>query len=138
MTLPGICMFYTQADWRILVSVINSVTGWDMTVEEAKQFGYRMVSLMRCLNMRNGIRAYDYGVSKRWMSLPTEGEWKQPAVVTEEVQKKMFDGIAAGLGWDVETACPTAETLRKLGLDDVVPVMAAIDFTTTNEAVRKA
>lgn len=72
------------------------------------------------------------------MSLPTEGEWKQAAVVTPQVQKQMFDGIAAGLGWDVDTACPTAETLRRLGLEDVAPVMASIDFATTNEAVRKA
>ena len=97
-----------------------------------------MVSLMRCLNLRNGMRAYDYGVSKRWMSLPTEGEWKQPAVVTPQVQKRMFDGIAAGLGWDVETACPTADTLRRLGLEDVVPAMEEIDFATAPEAVRKA
>lgn len=134
----GVCMFYTQADWRCVVRTLNAVTGWDMTVEEAKQFGYRMVSLMRCLNLRNGMRAYDYGVSKRWMSLPTEGEWKQPAVVTPQVQKRMFDGIAAGLGWDVETACPTADTLRRLGLEDVVPAMEEIDFATAPEAVRKA
>lgn len=74
----GVCMFYTQADWRIVVSVLNAVTGWDMTVEEAKQFGYRMVSLMRCLNLRNGIRAHDYGVSKRWMSLPRRASGSRP------------------------------------------------------------
>lgn len=134
----GVCMFYTQADWHHVVHALNAVAGWDMTVEEAKQFGYRMVSLMRCLNLRNGVRAHDYGVSKRWMSLPKEGEWKQPAAITPEIQKRMFDGIAAGLGWDVETTCPKPETLRRLGLEDVIPQMEKINFSTAPEAVRKA
>ena len=59
------------------------------------------------------------------------GEGSDPASV-------VFDGIAAGLGWDVETACPTADTLRRLGLEDVVPAMEEIDFATAPEAVRKA
>ena len=133
----GVCMFYTQADWRCVVATLNAVTGWDMTVEEAKQFGYRMVSLMRCLNLRNGLRAHDYGVSKRMMSPPKEGQWS-PQIADEATVKEMFRRIGIGLGWEPETACPTGETLRGLDLADVAEEMAKLDFASVNEAVRKA
>lgn len=134
----GVCMFYTQADWRRVMPALNAATGWDYTVNEAKEFGYRMVALMRCLNMRNGIRVSDYGISKRWMTAPVEGEWKQPKIADETLVKRMFEKIEEGLGWDTVTGCPTKETLDKLGLSDVAEVMKTIDFTTTNKAVREA
>lgn len=117
---------------------LNAATGWDYTVNEAKEFGYRMVALMRCLNMRNGIRVSDYGISKRWMTAPVEGEWKQPKIADETLVKRMFEKIEEGLGWNTVTGCPTKETLDKLGLSDVAEVMKTIDFTTTNKAVREA
>lgn len=134
----GVCIFYTQADWRCIVATLNAVTGWDMTVEEAKEFGFRMVSLMRALNMRNGLRAKDYGVSKRWLVPPTEGSWVQAAIASEDTVQDLFGRIADGLGWDVETACPTPETLRRLGLDDVADVIAELDMDAVNQEVRKA
>lgn len=133
----GVCMFYTQADWRTIIPTLNAVAGWDMTVDEAKEFGYRMVALMRCLNLRNGLRAHDYGISKRWMSPPKEGEWS-PKIVNEEMVQDMYARIAVGLGWDPETACPTGDTLRKLGLPDVADVMEHLDFSVVDESVRKA
>ena len=133
----GVCIFYTQADWRYVVQTLNAVAGWDMDVEEAKRFGFRMVSLMRCLNMRNGLRKHDYGVSKRWMSAPVEGEWS-PKIADEATVNRMFDRIADGLGWDVTLACPKEETLRTLGLDDVADYMKDFDFSHVDETVRKA
>ena len=133
----GVCMFYTQADWRCVVDTLNAVTGWDMTVEEAKRFGYRMVSLMRCLNLRNGLRAHDYGVSKRMMSPPKAGQWSPP-IADEATVQEMFRRIGAGLGWKPETARPTGETLRGLDLADVAEEMEGLDLAKVDQAVRKA
>ena len=133
----GVCMFYTQADWRCVVDTLNAVTGWDMTVEEAKRFGYRMVSLMRCLNLRNGLRAHDYGVSKRMMSPPKAGQWSPP-IADEATVQEMFRRIGAGLGWEPETARPTGETLRGLDLADVAEEMEGLDLAKVDQAVRKA
>ena len=133
----GVCMFYTQADWRFVAETLNAVTGWDLDVEEMKAFGYRMVSLMRALNMRNGMRAYDYGLSKRLMTPPKEGQWS-PRIANEETVQYLFDGIAEGLGWDKDRACPTPKTLRDLGLSDVAETFEHFDYSHVNEQVRKA
>ncbi len=119
------------------MDTLNAVTGWDMTVEEAKRFGYRMVSLMRCLNLRNGLRAHDYGVSKRMMSPPKAGQWSPP-IADEATVQEMFRRIGAGLGWKPETARPTGETLRGLDLADVAEEMEGLDLAKVDQAVRKA
>ena len=51
----GSCIFCTRAPLRFVVEALNSVTGWDFTVKEAQDVGFRVANLMRAFNIRHGV-----------------------------------------------------------------------------------
>ena len=100
------------------VDLLNSATGWGLTVAEAITAGERVWNLKRVINQRLGAdRSAD----------------RLPA----QVLRPLEDGGAAGIvpsidamlesyyearGWDPQSGSPTAATYNRLGLDKFFPV----------------
>ncbi len=101
-----------------LSDVLNAATGWEMTPREYHQIGARAATIARALNLREGWRAAEDTLPKRFFqafeSGPLAGqEYSQEkfAAATREYYRQM--------GWD-ERGVPTLERLRELGVEEVV------------------
>jgi aldehyde:ferredoxin oxidoreductase len=94
--------------------VIDATTGLQMTPAEVRGVGERIINVERAFNVREGIRRKDDTLPRRFREEPlTEGESKGTVFELEP----MIDEYYGERGWDLETGIPTAETLRRLGLD---------------------
>ena len=94
--------------------VIEATTGLQMTPAEVRGVGERIINVERAFNVREGIRRKDDTLPRRFREEPlTEGASKGTVFELEP----MIDEYYGERGWDLETGIPTAETLRRLGLD---------------------
>jgi aldehyde:ferredoxin oxidoreductase len=113
----GTCCFATRVPLKMVVDCLNAATGWDVTPKEAADVGYRAANLFRAFNIKNGIGMEVERPSERWSSTPVDGPAKGISV------RPHWDGMMENyyklMGWDIKTGKPFAETLNKLGLENV-------------------
>jgi aldehyde:ferredoxin oxidoreductase len=105
-----LCHFQDTGAERLLEAV-NSVTGWNMEVEELMTMGKRIVTLKRMLNIRRGLTRADDRLPDLLLK-PLEGgtEGNVPDLGV------LLAGAYDEYGWDPETGRPTPQTLNELGL----------------------
>lgn len=114
----GTCRFNTRMNTVLLAEAVSAATGWSFTPEEAKSVGQRAVNLMKAFNLRAGItRELDYP-SSRYGSTHVDGPWKGIGIMQN--WDEMLENYYRLMGWDVKSGKPLPETLRNLGLEDVV------------------
>lgn len=114
----GTCRFNTKMNIVLLSEAVSAVTGWNLTPEEAKDVGLRAVNLLKAFNIRCGItRESDYP-SERYGSTPVDGPCKGISIMPH--WDRMLENYYRQMGWDAETGKPLPETLRRLGLVDLV------------------
>jgi aldehyde:ferredoxin oxidoreductase len=113
----GICRLCTP-NLALTLECINATTGWDWTVEDAKETGLRIVNLMRMFNFRHGLTKEMEGPSVRYSSTPVDGPAAGHGI--REHWDLIRDNYYEKMGWDVATGEPTAETLAKFGLTEIV------------------
>jgi len=113
----GTCRFVSPHP-GLQLECLNAVTGWEMTLDDAFTVGRRVVNQLRMFNFRHGMRREDERPSRRYGSVPIDG----PAEGKDIMEKwgLMLEVYYAGMGWDVETGKPLPQTLRDLGLDDLI------------------
>jgi len=111
-------MTYISMQFDHLVDMLNAVTGWDMTLEEARQVGLRAVNLLRAFNIRHGITPEVEEPSARWSSVPVDGPVKGKGIMPH--WEKMLDEYYELMGWDRASGKPLPDTLKTLGLETVI------------------
>jgi aldehyde:ferredoxin oxidoreductase len=108
--LPGILNLQAEA--------ISAVTGWEITSEELRAAGERILNLERCFNVRNGLTPEDdYSVSRRITEEPPDGPGKGKSIGW--YLKGMINDYYHALGWDPKTGRPWRSTLNKLGMKEI-------------------
>jgi len=113
----GVCRFcFTNASLGI--DALNAVTGWDFTLDEAMAVGRRIVNQLRVFNFRHGLRKEMERPSPRYGSVPVDGPAAGKGIMPH--WDFMLRNYYEHMGWDPETGKPLPETLRKLGLGDLV------------------
>ncbi len=124
-----VCMF-TSVEEATMLRFLNAVTGWSVTREELyRTVGPRILALQRVLLLLGGPdarwdpRVHDDNPPRFYEPLPT-GPYAGSAVTREEVSRGLADYYKQ-LGWD-ELGVPTEETLKRLGLHDVVEIVRGI------------
>lgn len=117
------CQFptLTKHDTNIdhLVEMLNATTGWSISPDEARTVGFRTANLFRCFNVRHGITPEVESLSLRYFSSPTEGPKKGKGIAP--YWDGMLDIFYREMGWDHKSGKPLPDTLRKLGLEEVIP-----------------
>jgi aldehyde:ferredoxin oxidoreductase len=104
-------------DWEGTAELLRAATGWDLTGEEVRRIGERIVNLERLFIAREGITRQDDALPSRFLEEPMpEGSGPTTGAVLELDQ--MLDEYYRARGWDVETGLPTQEKLKELGLDE--------------------
>lgn len=114
-----ICWFIGTNDTESQTRVINAVTGWDLSLDDAMRLGKRVVNLQRLYNIRVGIGPELEKPSARYGSTPVDGPAKgmSPSVDWEHMMDRYYELM----GWDRKTGKPQPETIKRLELEDAVP-----------------
>jgi aldehyde:ferredoxin oxidoreductase len=112
-----LCQFVYGPAWTLYgpaetVEMINSITGWNVTVDELQKVGARRLNLFRTFNAREGIdRKADKLPKKFFKTLKGEGPTAGIALTHEEIDSAI-DEYYRLAGW-TNDGIPTAETLKK-------------------------
>ena len=126
-----VCMFNTfRVPEELIIDMLNTVTGWNVTKEEVyNEIGPRILTIQRVLLLLGGPDAYwdprihDDNPPRFYEPLPTgpyAGQKADPSEV-RELKLKYY----SELGWD-QLGVPTRDTLKKLGLTDLIPAIERI------------
>ena len=118
------CRFVTQMDVDILRRGLKAVVGWDYSFQDALAVGRRTVNLMRMFNLKRGIGKLLEGPSERYSSTPVDGP--QAGKSIKPHLDSMLEIYYETLGWDRESGVPLAETLKKLGLQRIIPDLSGL------------
>ena len=103
-------------DPKDTVDAVNAVTGWDVTLEELMEVGYRRLNLMRTFNVREGLtRDADKLPKKFYKALQGEGPTAGIALDKKQIETAI-DQYYELAGW-TNDGVPTAETLKKHGIE---------------------
>ncbi|MBI3085747.1 MAG: hypothetical protein HYY88_08505 [candidate division NC10 bacterium] len=117
----GACIFTTRTLMENLCRALSAATGWEYRKEEAMHFGRRTAVLLRAFDLRCGLGPELERPSPRYGSIPVDGPAKGQDVARHWEQ--MLDVWYETVGYDRKTGRPLPETLRALGLDDLIPVL---------------
>jgi aldehyde:ferredoxin oxidoreductase len=110
-----LCYFANVPSTTVL-ALTNAVTGFDYTLEQLMQVGERAWNLKRAINVRLGLDASNDRLPAHILrALPDS-----PSVPVDLPLQHMLDAYYLARGWDGHTGKPLPETLRRLGLDDVI------------------
>jgi aldehyde:ferredoxin oxidoreductase len=102
-------------DWEGTAELLQAATGWDITGEEVRRIGERIVNLERLFIAREGITRQDDMLPRRFLEQPLpEGSGPSTGSVLE--LEAMLDEYYTARGWDVQTGLPTKDKLTELGL----------------------
>jgi len=113
------CRINTCSAIDLLCEAVNASTGWNMDLNEAMAAGKRGVNLARAFNLRCGIGPELDRPSERYGSTLPDGPHAGKNIMLR--WDEMVRNYYKLMGWDEITSKPLLETLKKLGLDFVIP-----------------
>jgi aldehyde:ferredoxin oxidoreductase len=100
------------------VRLINAVTGYNYSQEEANQLGKRMYIMRHAFNLREGMRRKDFKISDRIIGKPPLEKGPQTGVSIDV--EKLADNFFASIGFKAD-GVPAKETLVEIGgLESVI------------------
>jgi aldehyde:ferredoxin oxidoreductase len=111
------CIIYQFAgcDFTMLTSLLNALTGWELTPGELLTVGERIVNLMQLFNLKHGlVPARDYVLPLRFFTPHKEGGAANVSIPFE----KMVGDYYRERGWP--GGIPSKEKLAELGLSSLV------------------
>ena len=118
----NLCQFVWGPSWQLygpdqMIEMINAVTGWDLSMNEALEVGERRLNMMRSFNAAEGIDGRQDQLPVKFVENPL----KDGPTAGYKVDKDDLQGAIAEYyrqsGWDEKTGLPTRDTLNRLGLD---------------------
>jgi aldehyde:ferredoxin oxidoreductase len=114
------CRFTSERGFGVFIgepyaTMVRTVTGWDVTVDELERVGERIINLERLFNVREGVRRPQDVLPWKVMHEPipdgpSAGMYCPPAELAA-----MLDDYYALRGWDAD-GVPTTARLAALGL----------------------
>jgi len=115
----GVCLFPLIFFGNYpLIDYLNAVTGWDMSVSEALETGARIQTLRQAFNIREGVDPSLIKLPPRLAGIPPKDEGPL-AGITLDVDTLVREYWEA-MGWDGTNGHPTQDTLKRLGLANLV------------------
>ena len=94
------------------------------TIEEAMDAGRRAINLLRVFNFRHGLKKELEAPSVRYSSTPVDGP--NEGIGIAEHWEDIRSNYYKKMGWDPETGIPLPETLKKLGLSDIIDDLSGL------------
>ncbi|MBT4290843.1 MAG: aldehyde ferredoxin oxidoreductase family protein [Deltaproteobacteria bacterium] len=121
MDTINVCQFVFGPAWQLynmdqLLKVVQSVTGWDMTMDELIQIGERRLNLQRAFNAREGIGRNEDKLPEKMFKKGLKGGLSDGFKVDRDLWKTSMDQYYKLAGWDGETGYPSQAKLDELGI----------------------
>lgn len=117
-----ICTFTRRVlGMDILGPLLESLTGYPYTKEELERIGWRIITLERLFNVREGLRRAEDRLPKRLLTEPLPDGPNRGAVVP--LEDLLNEGYSA-LGWDPESGVPLCRVAEEIDLG--VPELFAL------------
>jgi aldehyde:ferredoxin oxidoreductase len=113
----GVCRFCIRSTDKTPES-LEAITGWQMDLNEAIAVGRQAMNQLRTFDIRHGLKKELEGPSARYGSVPVDGPIKEKGILP--VWDEMVNQFYSNMGWDPKTGKPLPETLKSLGIDDVI------------------
>jgi aldehyde:ferredoxin oxidoreductase len=112
-------LFWGELDvsFEEIIEALRSITGWDVTVDEALRTSEKIWNLNRCHlleRIQTNGRNLDYPPIRSWRDKIPSGPGKGKGISFEQVEQ-MLDDYYTERGWD-QSGNPTKELLEDLGL----------------------
>jgi aldehyde:ferredoxin oxidoreductase len=119
----GLCAFTCTNALAILAKdmaeLFSAATEIDVTEEDVMLAGRRILTLERCLNIREGADRKLDDLPWRIMNEPISWLPGLGMVTSREWLDEILDKYYVAHGWEIETGTPYNRTLNTLGLSDV-------------------
>ena len=99
---------------------LAQAVGWeDFSMEESLTVGERVTNLMRLVYARRGFKKSDeFDISSKHLEPPPAGPSK--GLTIAPYLPAMVDEYYRQMEWNVGTGLPTADTLRRPGMDEFI------------------
>ena len=120
-TLPDILGFcrFVVLDFADYAKILSAITGWEISAEELRGVVERVNTLTRAFNAREGFTRKDDILPAKMFSQAVESGPTKGKVFRKEDLDSMLDEYYELWGWD-KNGVPKEETLRRLGLEEVI------------------
>ena len=118
LNASGLCMFtWISLDAPSILQCLQSVTGWDYTIDDLLKTGDRIANIRHAFNIREGLNPVEFNVPGRIIGRPPlKGGPTQGVTVDVDTQVREY---LEEMGWDTTTGQPSRKVLVELGLVDV-------------------
>lgn len=119
------CRFVSESGWGTDINeryrdAIQLALGWDVTVAEIEEIGERIYNIERLINVERGIASRESDtLSHRVLHEPIPDGPAAGMYCPPDELDMMLDEYYRFRGWD-QDGRPTAETIQRLELDEVV------------------
>jgi aldehyde:ferredoxin oxidoreductase len=100
------------------VKMINSVTGWGLSLADVEKVGERIYNLERAFNCREGIRRQDDTIPARTLNQPIPAGPSKGMYTPRVEFEAMLNEYYQLRGWDAK-GVPTIAKLKELGLAEI-------------------
>ena len=97
----------------------SAYSGWETTPQELMFIGDRIVNLMKCYLVREGLDSKDDDWPERFYQEPIPDGPLKGSVLDRTKMKMILEEYYELRGWNKGSSIPTKENLVRLGLDDV-------------------
>ncbi|MFW9970682.1 MAG: aldehyde ferredoxin oxidoreductase family protein [Candidatus Odinarchaeota archaeon] len=114
----GLCLFSTLFGQYPFIKLINSFTGWIMSIDELIRIGLRIQTLRQAFNLREGIDIANNKLPGRVTGHPPDERGPTKGISIE--YEEFYKGYCREMGWNPQSGFPLEETLKKLDLNFVI------------------
>ena len=112
MNTCGVCEFSSPPGLVILPEAVSAATGHEVSKEQARIVGLRVVNIRRVFSVKNGLLPDDDTLPPRLLEEAPEGGAKGLKVPI----KVLVNDYYKAMGWDEKTGKPHRSTLNEMGL----------------------
>ncbi|MFX0138806.1 MAG: aldehyde ferredoxin oxidoreductase family protein [Candidatus Hodarchaeota archaeon] len=114
----GLCIYSTLFGPYPFVNLINTLTGWDLNMDDIIKIGWRIQTLRQAFNLREGVEIMNNELPGRITGNPPDERGPSKGISVE--YKDFYKGYCTEMGWNPENGYPLKETLKNLDLEFVI------------------
>ena len=119
LTYSMVACSFTAYNYERVCEWLNAL-GYDLTVDELRTIGERAWNATRLFNVREGFSRAEDSMPERFTQPLEAGGPAEGNAISESEFETMLEDYYDRRGWTDE-GVPTAETLDRLGIDDLAP-----------------
>jgi aldehyde:ferredoxin oxidoreductase len=114
----GLCTYSTLFGPYPFIDLINTLTSWDLNMDDVIEIGWRIQTLRQVFNIREGFEIINNELPGRITGHPPDERGPTKGISVD--YKDFYKGYCSEMGWNPENGYPLKETLKDLDLEFVI------------------